>query len=297
LNSRQLQYAVLLSQVGNFSQVALALNITQPALSKQILSLEKELGLQLFDRSVNPIALTAAGEYFIKEAKELLYKEDQLIRSMEQFKTGDKGNLDIGTTYFRSAYLLPRLTKMLREKYPGVKVKLHEAGSDVIRKEAAEGKYDFAVINLPADESLFDITLIEPDCLVLVVSEEIATEHNLKTEDDGIFFADCKELPFVVVGETQEMRILFDKLCVSNNFYPNIVSEVVGLTTVWEMVRCGVGAALLPLQFVKNELTNENLKVVKIKDKTTLRQPAIITKKGQYLSEFAKYAIELLKAD
>ena len=65
LNSRQLHYAVLLSQIRNFSQVADMLHITQPALSKQILSLESELDLKLFDRTTNPISLTPAGEYFV----------------------------------------------------------------------------------------------------------------------------------------------------------------------------------------------------------------------------------------
>lgn len=294
MNSRQLQYAVLLSQVGNFSQVAEKLNITQPALSKQILSLEKELGLQLFDRNSNPVSLTPAGEHFIREAQELLYKEDQLIRSMVQFKAGDKGQLEIGITPFRSSYLIPKIAKEIRAKYPGVRIKLHEAGSDVLRKEAADGKFDFAVINLPVDESVFDITLIEPDRLVLVVPNELARQYPALSGVKEIAFKECKDIPFVVVGPTQEMRQLFEKLCVTNNFHPNIAAEVVGLTTAWEMACSGVAATVLPLQFVSSELSDEKVSVIKIKDATYLRQPAIVTRKGQYLSDSAKYAIGLL---
>ena len=68
MNLRQLQYAVALSRTLNISQTAENLKITQPALSKQILSLEKELGLALFDRSTTPLKLTQAGENFIKFA-------------------------------------------------------------------------------------------------------------------------------------------------------------------------------------------------------------------------------------
>lgn len=294
MNSRQLQYAVLLSQIGNFSQVAEKLNITQPALSKQILSLEKELGVQLFNRNTTPIGLTAAGDHFIREAQELLYKEDQLIRSIEQFKSGDKGQLDIGITPFRSSYLIPKIVKKIRSKYPGVKVKLHEAGSEILRAEAADGKYDFAVINLPVDESVFDIALIEPDSMALIVPNDILKQFPKMQGIKEIEFKDCKDLPFVVVGPNQEMRQLFEKLCTVNNFHPNIAAEVVGLNTAWEMASCGVGATVLPLQFITSELSDEKVTVLKIKDATYLRQPAVVTKKGQFISEYARYAIELL---
>lgn len=294
MNYRQLQYAVLLSEICNFSQVAEKLNITQPALSKQILGLEKELGVQLFNRNSNPLSLTLAGEYFIAEAKELLYKEDQLFRSMEQFKAGEQGSLDIGVTPFRSSYLIPKIAREVRKKYPGVRIRLHEYGSDILRKEAAEGKYDFAVINLPVDEYLFDITSIEPDSLVLVVPNSLLENQPDLKDKKEIDFSLCKNLPFVVVGTNQEMRTLFEKLCIENSFKPNIAAEVVGLTTAWEMACAGVAATVLPLQFVSSEFSGEKISVMKILDVPYLRQPAVVIKKGQYVSEYAKYAIKLL---
>ena len=80
MNSRQMQYAVLLAETGSFSQLAENLQITQPALSKQILALEKELGVQLFDRSTTPLTVTPAGAHFVAQAKDLLYQEKQLER-------------------------------------------------------------------------------------------------------------------------------------------------------------------------------------------------------------------------
>ncbi len=290
MNSRQLQYAVLLSETGNFSHVAEKLNITQPALSKQILSLEKELGIQLFDRNRNPVTLTAAGEHFIREAKELLYKEAQLSRSMEQFRTGDKGQLVIGITPFRSAYLIPGTVKKVREKFPGVQIRLAEEGSEILRKDAAEGKFDFAVINMPVDESALDVTLIEPDSLALVIPEDFSRDFSEAKEAD---FSLCGDIPFVVLGANQEMRQLFEKLCAHSGVRPQIAAEVVNLTSAWEMACAGVGATLLPLQFV-NDKKNGQVTVARLKNSFYLRQPAIVVKKGQYLSPYARYAIKLL---
>ena len=247
-----MQYAVMLSEVGSFSQLAEKLNISQPALSKQILSLEKELGVVLFDRNVTPIALTGAGEYFVREAKELLYKEDNLQKSMEQFKSGEKGTLTIGITPFRSAYLIPRIVKKIREKFPNVKIKLVEEGSEVLRKDATDGKFDFAIVNLPVDEAVLDVTLIEPDKLALVVPREIIEKCPKPMGKTKVDFADLGELPFVAVGANQEMRVLFEKLCAKTGVRPEIVTEVVGLTTAWEMALTGVGATLLPLQFLSD---------------------------------------------
>lgn len=295
MNLRQLQYAVLLSETCNFSQVAEKLNITQPALSKQILSLEKELGVQLFDRTNMPARLTVAGEYFIREAKELLYKEEQLMRTMEQFKKGDKGRLVIGITPFRSAYLVSGIIRKMRKKFPGIQIKLVEQGSEVLRKDAADGKFDFAVVNLPVDDSRLEVKLIEPDRLVLVASEELLDEHPELKDKKSISFSKCKDLPFAVVGQGQEMRTLFDKLCSSADIMPEIATEVVNLTTSWEMACSGVAAALLPLQFVNNADTSRSIRVIELEDKINLRQPAVVYKKGQYLSRYAKYAVELLQ--
>ena len=295
LNLRQLQYAVLLSQEGSFSALAQKLNITQPALSKQILTLEKTLGIQLFDRNSNPLTLTAAGEHFIKEAKELLFREDKLMRSMEQFRQGEKGRLVIGITPFRSAYLIPKIVKKVRERFPGVQVRLVEQGSELLRKNAADGKFDLAVVNMPVDESALDVTLIEPDRLVLVLRREMAEKIPELQGKERIDFSLCKDLPFVVPGEGQEMRMLFEKLCDVANIHPEIAVEAVSLNTVWELACSGVGATLLPLQFVNSEIRGDKLVVMEIENNVYLRQPAVVIKRGQYVSEYARYALELLR--
>lgn len=294
LNSRQLQYAITLSQTLNFSHAADQLGISQPSLSKQILSLENELGLRLFDRNRSPMTVTPAGAYFILEAKELLYKEDQLIKGLDRYKSGENGRLVIGVTPFRSLYLMPPLAKKIRDRYPGIQVVFHEASSSQLRKEAAEGKFDFAIVNLPIDDSLLDSILIEPDTLVLAVPSSMS-DFLSAVPGQEIDFSKAASLPFVVLGASQELRQLFDKLCTSANFRPNIAAEVVGVTTAWAMARAGVGAALLPLQFVSSQHFDKSLTLLSIRSNNYIRQPAIVTRKGQYISEYARYAMSLLQ--
>ena len=295
MNSRQLEYAIALSEVCNFSQVAEKLNITQPALSKQILSLESELGVKLFDRSTTPMTLTAAGDSFIQQARELLFRQEQLVHSMSRFQSGEAGRLVIGVSPFRALYIIPQMAKKVREKFPGVQIVLHETGSDTLRKEITEGKYDFAIVNLPVDESVLDITPLEQDMLALAVPNTMLDLLPESAKANGeIDLIDCAQLPFVVVGKNQEMRILFDRLCAQADFQPNIAMEVVGLTTAWSMVQAGIGATILPLQLLRSEVFSKNISLFILRDNKFSRQPVVVTRRGKYLSEYARYAIELL---
>ncbi len=296
MNRRQWNYAIRLAEVRSFSGLSNELNITQPALSKQIGALEQELGIKLFDRSTSPLTLTPAGAYFIEEAKNMVYREDQLLRTMERFKSGEAGRLTIGVSPFRCMYLMPKIVKAFRERFPGVQVVLHEDNSADLRRDAADGKFDLAILNLPVDESVLDAVPIESEALVLAVPNALAatlpsTENGALREVD---FADCKNLPFVVVGETQELRQVFDKICSKAAVQPTIAAQVKSLSAAWQLAVVGVGAAVLPLPFIEDFLSDERITLYTIKNNTYSRQSAAVTRRGQYLSEYAKYAIELL---
>ncbi len=293
MNSRQLQYAIMLAEVKNFSRLADDLNISQPALSKQILQLERELGVRLFDRNTSPLKLTPAGEYFIQESQDLLYKEDQLLRSMERFRKGEEGRLVIGVSPFRGLYLIPGLVKQIKTRYPGVQVQLQENQSDQLRKDVAEGRYDFAIVNLPVNESILDVRPIEQDDMVLAVPNSLLENVQAKP-GESVSISDCRDLPFVTVGRHQEMHRLLDQLCAKADFNPHIAVEVTGVATAWEMVRAGLGATLLPRQFVRGKGGAADVTLFPVRDSLSVRQPAVVTRRGQYLSEYARYAIELL---
>lgn len=295
MNTRQIQYAVELSRDRNFSQTAERLGISQPALSKQIHNLETDLGVKLFDRATVPMTLTAAGEHFIREAQELLYQEDQLLRSLESYKSGESGRLVIGISPFRALYLLPRVVRQVQQQYPGVQVVLCEAGSDQLRRDAVEGKFDFAVVNLPVDEAALDVTPLETDTLVLAVPEALAA--GLPAADPAapacVDLRAFAELPFVTVGEQQEMRRLFETACADARFYPHVAAEAVGLSTAYALCRAGVGATLLPLQYVRHQ-GGDGVALYTLRQALRPRQPVIITRRGQYRSPYAAYAIQLL---
>ncbi len=296
MNVRQLKYAITLSETRNFSQAAEQLGVSQPTLSKQIIALEHELNLKLFDRNKTPLELTPAGEFFVGKARELVYAEDQLEKTLAQFRTGENGKLTIGVTPFRSMSMMPELVKKIKLRYPGVKVVLHEAGASQLRKDAVEGKFDFAVLNLPVDDALLEATPIGQDTLVLAVPNELISKlEKTADKDSSIDLKAAKDLPFVTLGQGQELRQLLDELCAAAGFYPNIAAEVVSITSAWAMARAGVGAVLLPMQLVGMENFDDNLTLYPLNKDVYSRIPAVVTRRGQFVSEYAAYAMNLLQ--
>ena len=294
MNSRQLQYAVILAEHRNFSKAAQELKISQPAFSKQIIALENELGLKLFERGAMPLSLTLAGEFFIEKAKKLLFEEEKLLKILEDYKAGETGKLTIGVAPFRSLYLMPELVKKIKEKFPKLQLVLEEHGLEELQKGLLEGLYDFAIMNLPVDESEFEIIPLEADEIVLVIPNRLLPLVDAK-KGDRVTLADCEKLPFVVVGKNQEMRKLFDSLCAKANVQPEVFVEVTGVTTAREMVREGVAATLLPRQFLQREAKTEDITLLELQQTEYSRQPAIVLRRGQYVSKYAEFAIGLLK--
>ncbi len=296
MNRRQLEYAVRLAEVRSFSALSSELGISQPALSKQIGALEQELGVKLFDRGTTPLSLTPAGAYFTEEAKRLVFAEDQLRRTMEQFKSGEAGRLTIGVSPFRCISLMPRIVKAVREKFPQVEVVLHEAPSAQLRHDAMDGKFDLAILNLPVEESVLEAIPIETESLVLVVPNELAKTLPASPAEPypAVAFSDCRNLPFVTVAEGQEMRQLFDKICAANDVHPTIAARVVSLSAALQMATAGVGAALLPLPFLKELIFEQHVTLFTIQGNAYYRQSAVVTRRGQPLSDCARYAISLL---
>ena len=296
MNTKQVQYAIELAKTKNFSQVSDKLNISQPTLSKQIINLENTLGVKLFERSTASVSVTPAGEHFVREAQKLLFREEQLIRSMEEYSNEEKGRLTIGISPFRNLFLMPQIVSAVKQAFPGIQVILHETNSDQLRKEAAEGKYDFAIVNLPVDESQLDVVCLEEELLVLAVPNTMVDRLHVPVDAGQIDFADCKDIPFVVMAKSQEMRRYFDSLCADCDVLPEISLEVSGgITTAWSMARAGLGATLLPLSFFGNRQFDNNLTLFKLKGMDYRRQPAIVTRRGQYLSKAARFAIGLLQ--
>ncbi len=296
MNSRQLQYAIILSETRNFSNAAQRLGMSQPAFSKHIIALEEELGVKLFERNTSPLSLTAAGEFFIKKARELLLSEESVIEAMDRYKEGEKGKIVIGIAPFRSLYIMPRLIAAMKERFPEIMVSLIEKPLAELKKDLLDGEMDFAIMNMPVTEPELHAVSLPKDTLVMAIPKKMLclidgneTPKRIKN------LSKCAKVPFVTVGEQQEMRKLFEKLCAVSDINPEIYASVNGVTTAWEIVKAGLAATLVPRQFAQKEAAIYDIELIEIQQKIYVRQPAVVTREGQVISEHIAFATEVIK--
>ncbi len=141
---RHLRYFVAVGEELNFRRAAKRLNISPPALSKQIKDLEEEMGVKLLDRDTKSARLTKAGEVFLKDALSILGKSEQAVTRARQAHSGHRGELRIGSAGIISSDFLPRTLKIFRTRYPEVEVTFVEIFPAEQLDALSEGIIDIA---------------------------------------------------------------------------------------------------------------------------------------------------------
>src|SRR2546422_915813 len=126
MNFRHLRAFVMIADVGGFARAAARLNVSQPALSRQIHALETELGLPLFDRIRRRVQLTSEGEDLLRRSRRLLAEADSLGERARSLKSGETGILRVGATPQTIENLIADFLTHYRRRHPGVEVHLVE---------------------------------------------------------------------------------------------------------------------------------------------------------------------------
>jgi LysR family cys regulon transcriptional activator len=143
----QLRYLVAVAENDlNITQAARTLHAAQPGVSKQLKQLEDELGFQLFERKGRAlIRPTDAGARVIDRASQIVRQARSIKALAADLRKDDAGALSIATTHTQARYVLPPVLKQFREKYPKVRLHLHQGNSEQIADLAATDRIDFAI--------------------------------------------------------------------------------------------------------------------------------------------------------
>ncbi len=152
----QLRYLAAVAQTGlNITAAAEKLHTSQPGVSKQIKLLEDELGFQIFVRDGrNLTRVTAAGQQVIDRAIRILREVQNIKRLSDDLKDEERGTLSIATTHTQARYVLPDVIKQFRDRYPEVRLHLHQGTSEQIAEMAALDRIDFAIAT--GSQALFE---------------------------------------------------------------------------------------------------------------------------------------------
>ncbi len=249
MNGRQFKYVLTLAREGSFSTQAAALNISQPSLSQYIKKIEKEIGLELFDRTNGEVRITDAGRVYIGIGRQILDLEHQMETQLSDLAVQKTGSVIIGTAPYRAAGMLPLIAKRFQEIHPGMHLVVREGTTAELIEGMKHGEYDLALTLLPTDRRDLVCELIVEEELVLAVPgwyEPLAAtrrgDRRYPAVDAGVLAGQ----KLIMLTETQYMQIQLQDLLDRRKIEVKTAAVVKSLEAQIAMVRAGVGMALLP---------------------------------------------------
>jgi DNA-binding transcriptional LysR family regulator len=183
---RHLRYFVAVAEESSFTRAAERLWIAQPGLSQQILSLERELGVSLFERLSRGVELTDAGRVFLEKARVAINAADDALAIAQDAATGMTGTLRLGLSW-RSRYnIAPDLEHVFTRNRPGVDVTTVESATNTLLRDVRDRRLDAAIVLGPQDLRPAMETLMlshGPVGLLMAADHPLATLRSLKPED------------------------------------------------------------------------------------------------------------------
>lgn len=235
---RQVKYFLEIVHRGSFVSAAAHLGLTQPALSRQIALLERELGVDLLDRQGREIRITHAGEQFHAQAIELqeMWKSiKESVRSEDEPLTGEYSISTGGTI---AAFVLPSLLREIRKNHSELTFRIYEGDARQTRESLLNGETDLGIFT--ADVETRD--LISHPFITDTMNPVVGPDHPL-ARAKKLKLADLREHDFVLFHSGSSIRQTMDKTLrsVDPSFIPRVSMELRSLESVLRCVKAGLG--------------------------------------------------------
>ena len=297
MNTKQLEYVLVLSREGSFSKAADTLNISQPSLSQYIKKIEQEIGLPLFNRTSGDVKLTDAGLVYLESGKRILDLEQQMHARFHDIAAHKVGTLRVGTSPFRSASMMPTVAKHFQVLYPGMHLIIDEMETHELIDGCEHGDFDFCLTMLPIDERIFSYEPITEEELILAVPASNNLLDTVSLPDRKYPAIDAQQmngLSFVTITESQVMQRALKNLCLEHELDIHTAAVVKSLEAQIAMVRAGVGVALVPTG-IERFCSEDEVRFYSLVQQLPKRKVVAMWRKDRYLSKAAYDLINEIK--
>lgn len=240
---QQLRYLVEVARRGlNVSDAAEALYTSQPGVSKQIRLLEEELGLTVFERSGKRFTgVTEPGKNVLEIARRILKEADNLRRVGEEYADEDSGTLEIATTHTQARYTLPPVVKRFVERYPKVRLRLHQGSPVQVAEWTVRGEADIGVATESLDQHPLLVTLPCFQWSHMVV----APRGHPALDRQPVSIPVIAEFPLITYDQTFTGRTRIDRVFERAGVSPNIVLTAIDADVIKTYVELGLGLGII----------------------------------------------------
>ena len=278
----------------NLTEAAKALHTSQPGVSKAIIELEEELGIEIFARHGKRLKrVTEPGQHVLKSIELIMREVGNLKRIGEQYSAEDSGTLSIATTHTQARYVLPEPVAKLRQAYPKVNVSLHQGSPSQVAQMLIDEVAEIGV----ATESLASYPeLVTLPCyewqhvLVLPVGHPLCTKEHITLED-------IAQEPLITYHPSFTGRTKIDHAFATRKLEPRIALEAIDSDVIKTYVKLGLGVGIAAEMAVKDVLAEGDTSELVVRSAGHLfgqNVARVAFKRGAYLRNFVYKFAELL---
>jgi LysR family cyn operon transcriptional activator len=236
---RHLRAFAAIVDAGGFARAATRLNLSQPALSRQIAALEADLGVPLFDRLGRRALLTSEGEDLLRRSRRLLSDAESLEERARALKGGHTGLLRVGSTPQGMETLLAGFLARYRRRHPGVEVHLVEDGGARLPTRLEHGDVQLALV--AAGDARFRWRSLGPIYLLAALPKSHRWSRRAMLEIE-----DLANAPLLLTRRDFNSRAWFDAACQMAHLRPHVLLESGAPPTLLALAQAGYGIAIVP---------------------------------------------------
>ena len=275
----------------NLTETARALHTSQPGVSKAIIELEEELGVEIFARHGKRLKrVTEPGQHVLQSIELIMREVGNLKRIGEQYSAQDSGTLSIATTHTQARYVLPQPVARLREAFPKVNVSLHQGSPDQVARmlidEVAE--IGIATESLAQYDELVTLPCYEwQHMLVMPADHPLAQQKNITLEE-------LAGQPLITYHPSFTGRTKIDEAFAAKRLQPRIALEAIDSDVIKTYVRLGLGVGIVAEMAMQADGTNADLVTVPAGPLFGMNVARIAFKRSAYLRNFVYKFAELV---
>ena len=274
----------------NLTEAAKALYTSQPGVSKAIIELEEELGIDIFSRHGKRIrGLTEPGKQVLKSVETILQELEGLKRIGKEFAAQDAGSFTIATTHTQARYSLPTVIQAFAQKFPKVRLSLLQGNPKQVAEMVLNGQADLAI----ATESIAEIDgLITLPCYQWEHMVVVPAEHPL-LKSKSITLEEIAQYPLITYDAAFAGRNRIDQAFTRRALKPDILLEAIDADVIKTYVELGMGVGIIAgLAF--DPVRDVNLRAIPVGHLFGTNISRIALKQGAYLRSYVFTFIEIM---
>ncbi len=289
MNLKQLEAFYLVVKRKSFTRAAEDLNVTQPAVTIQVKSLEKSLNLKLIQHSGKRVQLSEPGELLYQYAEKIFDLVSDADEKMRDFKKLMRGTLQIGTTKNYARYIMPSLLSEFQRRFPRIKVILDEGNSEDMARSVIEKKNELALISQLNLDRKIRSTFFSTVEFVLVVSPE----HRFSMRK-SVSLRELNGEPVILREKGSGSRAAILRKFQEYGIWPSVIIEASSLDFIVGYVKQNKGVSFMFEPDIKEELEKGTLKIIPVEEGNIIFFTDIIYHSEKSLSPPAQAFLKMI---